>query len=57
MTTRDIVGARYDNNEPEGKKELTITNKDIDNYSDRDIEKSFDDELNQTMDKIFKGFV
>lgn len=49
--------ARYDNNEPEGKKELTITNKDIDNYSDRDIEKSFDDELNQTMDKIFKGFV
>lgn len=49
--------ARYDNNEPEGKQELTITNKDIDNYSDRDIEKSFDDELNQTMDKIFKGFV
>ena len=48
--------ARYDNNQPEEKKELAITNNDINNYSDSDIEKSFDDELNQTMDKIFKGF-
>ena len=48
--------ARYNNNQPEEKKELEITNNDINNYSDSDIEKSFDDELNQTMDKIFKGF-
>ena len=47
--------ARYNNNQPE-KKEMSITSNDINDYSDSDIEKSFDDELNQTMEKIFKGF-
>lgn len=48
--------ARYNNSQPEDKSKI-ITNKDINNFSDSDIENSFDDDdLNQTMEKIFKGF-
>jgi hypothetical protein len=47
---------RYDTGNGEEKKEYKITNDDVNNYTDRDIENSFDDELNQTMKDIFKGF-
>lgn len=51
-----VYQAEYDSEEPEVKKQYNITQDDVDNYSDRDIENSFDDELHQTMEKIFKGF-
>ena len=38
------------------KKEYKITERDVDDYSDSEIEHSFDDELNQTMRDIFRGF-
>ena len=47
---------RYKAEEDEKEKEYKITRDDVDEYTDRDIENSFDDELNQTMKDIFKGF-
>lgn len=47
---------RYEAENDDEKKEYKITRDDVDEYSDRDIENSFDDELNQTMKDIFKGF-
>lgn len=39
------------------KKEYEIRNKDIDDFSNVDIEKTFDDnDLDQSMEKIFRGF-
>lgn len=40
----------------EKPKEYKITQSDVDEYSDSDIEKSFDNELRQTMKDIFKGY-
>ena len=37
-------------------KEYKITNADVDDYNSGEIEKSFDDELHQTMKDIFKDF-
>ena len=47
---------RYEAEDDDKKKEYKITRDDVDGYTDRDIENSFDDELNQTMKDIFKGF-
>lgn len=53
-----IYQAEYDSQEPEVKKQYKITQDDVDNYTDREIENSFDDneKLRQTMKDIFKGF-
>ena len=51
-----VYQAEYDSQEPEVKKQYEITNDDVEDYSDRDIENSFDDKLHQTMKDIFKGF-
>lgn len=45
---------RYEAEEKE--KEYNIKRGDLNDYEDRNIENSFDDELNQTMKDIFKGF-
>jgi len=37
-------------------KKYELKQKDIDDYSNSEVEKSFDEDLNQTMEKIFKGF-
>lgn len=47
--------ARFDNQQPT-QKEYVITHKDVDDYNSTEIEKSFNKDLNQTMEKIFKGF-
>lgn len=47
---------RYQAEDDEDKKVYKIREKDIDDYSDTAIEKSFDDSLNQTMKDIFSGF-
>ena len=47
--------ARFDNQQPT-QKEYVIKSSDVDDYTPSEIEKSFDDDLNQTMEKIFKGF-
>lgn len=53
-----VYQAEYDSQEPEVKKEYKITQDDVDNYTDREIEDSFDknEKLRQTMKDIFKGF-
>lgn len=53
-----VYQAEYDSQEPEVKKQYKITQDDVDDYSDREIEDSFDDneKLRQTMKDIFKGF-
>ena len=38
------------------KREFKLTEKDVNDYSDTEIEHSFDDELHQTMRDIFKDF-
>ena len=51
-----VYDARYGNGESE-KKKYEIRNKDIDDFSNVDIEKTFDDnDLDQSMEKIFRGF-
>lgn len=51
------LDGRYEAQEGEDKKkEYKIKNSDVDDYSNSEIEKSFDDELNQTMKDIFKDF-
>ena len=46
----------YDNGQPT-KKEHVLTQKEIDSYNPSEIEKSFDnDDLDQSMEKIFKDF-
>ena len=51
-----VYDARYGDGESE-KKEYEIRNKDIDDFSKVDIEKTFDDnDLDQSMEKIFRGF-
>ena len=51
-----VYDARYGDGESE-KKEYEIRNKDIDDFSNVDIEKTFDDnDLDQSMEKIFRGF-
>ena len=47
--------ARFDNQQPT-QKEYVIKAGDVDDYTPSEIEKSFDDDLNQTMKKIFNGF-
>ena len=47
---------RYEAQEGNKEKEYKITQKDVDDYSDTDIENSFDDKLHQTMKDIFKDF-
>ena len=47
--------AIFDNQQPT-QKEYVIKASDVDDYTPSEIEKSFDDDLNQTMEKIFKGF-
>lgn len=46
---------RYEAEDKEDK-EYKIRRDDVNDYTDRDIENSFDDELNQTMKDIFKDF-
>lgn len=50
------LDGRYQAEGDEDKKKLEITNADVDDYNTNEIEKSFDDELHQTMKDIFKGF-
>jgi len=38
------------------KKEYKVTQDDVDNYNEREVEDSFDEKLHQTMKDIFSGF-
>ena len=49
-------GGRYEAEDDDKKKVYKIREKDINDYSDSSIEKSFDDELHQTMNDIFSDF-
>ena len=49
------LDGRYQAQEDD-KKPYKVTKEDVDDYSDNEIEKSFDDELHQTMKDIFKDF-
>lgn len=47
---------RYEAQEDDKVKEYKIKQKDVDDYTDTDIENSFDEKLHQTMEDIFRGF-
>lgn len=47
---------RYEAQEGDKVKEYKIKQKDVDDYTDTDIENSFDEKLHQTMEDIFRGF-
>ncbi len=47
---------RYEAQEKDKVKEYKIKQKDVDDYTDTDIENSFDEKLHQTMEDIFRGF-
>jgi uncharacterized protein YoxC len=53
---KELDGRYQAEGDDENKKKFELTNADVDDYNSSEIEKSFDDELHQTMKDIFKGF-
>jgi hypothetical protein len=51
-----VYQAVHDSSEPNLEKKYEITQQDVDDYNEREVEDSFDDELRQTMKDIFKGY-
>lgn len=51
-----VYQAEYDSQEPVREKEYKVTQDEVDDYNEREIEKSFDNELKQSMKDIFKGY-
>jgi hypothetical protein len=51
-----VYQAKYDSGQNPKERELQITRDDVNNYSDSEIEKSFDSNLRQTMKDIFPGY-
>lgn len=53
---KELDGRYQAESDDDRKRKFELTNAQVDDYNDSEIEKSFDDELNQTMKDIFKGF-
>ena len=53
---KELDGRYQAEGDEDKKRKFELTNAQVDDYNDSEIEKSFDEELNQTMKDIFKGF-